>query len=208
MIKIHAMPMSPRAFKVLFAAHQIGVPYEFVPLSIGGGGTRTPEYTAINPNQRMPSLEDGEFKLWESNAIVQYLAEQKPESGYLPRDLKERMTAVKWQFWESNHWDPACAIFMFERFVKQLFKMGDTDVAEIKKGEAAMARLGPVLDGQLGKTRYAAGDRMTVADLSLAPSLVMAEAVQMPVTEYRNIQRWIAEMKALPAWAKTEAMRQ
>jgi glutathione S-transferase len=87
-IRLHVFPLSPRAFKVLFAAHQIGVDYELVMVNLAAGAQRTAEYTGINPNQRMPALEDGDFKLWESNAIVQYLACLKPETGYLPDGLK------------------------------------------------------------------------------------------------------------------------
>ncbi|MBV9043837.1 MAG: glutathione S-transferase family protein [Alphaproteobacteria bacterium] len=206
-IKLHVFPLSPRAFKVLFAAHQIGVPYEMVFVNFATGATQTPAYGELNPNRRMPVLEDGDYRLWESNAIVQYLAALRPESGYLPADLKERMTAIKWQFWESAHWDPAAAIFMFERVVKKLFNRGPADEGEIKRGNELMARLGPVLDGQLAKTRYVGSDRMTVADLSIASTLASAEDAQMPIGEYRHIQRWITEMKALPAWAKTVAMQ-
>jgi len=207
-IKLHGFPLSPRAFKVFFAAHQIGVPFEFVMVNFATGDNRTPGYTRMNPNQRMPVLEDDGYFLWESNAIVQYLAALKPESGYLPADLKDRMTAVKWQFWEANHWDPAAAIFMFERVVKKLFNLGETDPNEIRRGEALFARLGPVLDGQLGATRYVAGDRMTVADLSLAADFVSADQAQMPLGEYRHINRWIAEMRATSGWAKAAAMMQ
>ncbi len=206
-IKLHVFPLSPRGFKVLFAAHQIGIEYEMVLVNFGTGDQKSPSHTALNPNQRMPVLSEGDFSLWESNAIVQYLASLKPETGYLPADLKARMTAVKWQFWETAHWDPACAVFMFERVVKKLFGRGECDPAEIKRGEELMARLGPVLDGQLQKTRYVAGDRLTVADLSLAPSLVSAEQAQMPISEYRGINRWITEIRALPAWQKTMAMQ-
>jgi glutathione S-transferase len=206
-IKLHAFPLSPRGFKALFAAHQIGINYEFVRVNFGAGDHRTPSFTAMNPNQRMPVMDDNGYYLWESNAIVQYLASQKPESGYLPADLKARMDAVKWQFWESSHWDPTCAIFMFERVVKKLFNRGEADEAELKKGAEMMARNAPILDGQLQKTRYVTGDRLTVADISLAPSLVAAEESQMPIGDFRGIQRWITEIKALPAWTKTKAMQ-
>lgn len=206
-IKLHAFPLSPRAFKVLLTAHQLDIPYEFKLVNFATQDQKTPGFTAMNPNQRMPVLEDNGYYLWESNAIVQYLALLKPESGYLPADLKARMDAVKWQFWESAHWDPTCAIFMFERVVKKLFNRGAPDEAELKKGAELMARNAPVLDGQLAKTRYVAGDRMTVADLSLAPSLVAAEESQMPITEYRHINRWLTEMRSLPAWIKTKAMQ-
>jgi glutathione S-transferase len=205
-IKLHVFPLSPRAFKVLFAANQLGVPYETVIVDFAKQDQKAPGFTALNPNQRMPVLEDGDFVLWESNAIVQYLAALKPESGLLPADLKARMTAIKWQFWESAHWDPACAIFMFERVVKPLFGRGAADPEEIKKGEAVMARLAPVLDGQLQTTRYVAGNTLTVADISLGASLVSAIQARMPLEPYRAIQRWIAELGATPGWTKAAAL--
>jgi len=206
-ITVHGFSPSGNCHKVRLLLEQLGRDYRWVEVDSALGGTRTPEFLARNPNGKVPTLDDDGFCLWESNAIIQYLAALKPETGYLPIDLKERMNAVKWQFWESNHWDPACAIFMFERVVKKIFNRGDADPAEIKRGEELMARLAPVLDGVLQKSRYVAGEKMTVADLSIAPSLVSAEQAQMPIGEYRAINRWIAEMRALPAWQKTAAMQ-
>src|ERR1041385_2694992 len=94
-IKLHVFPLSPRAFKVLFAANQLGIDYQMVFVDFGKQAQKTPGFTALNPNQRMPVLEDDGYVLWESNAIVQYLASLRPESGLLPTDLKARMTAVK-----------------------------------------------------------------------------------------------------------------
>jgi glutathione S-transferase len=204
-IKLHVFPLSPRGFKVLFAAEQLGIDYEMVFVDFAKQAQKSPAFAALNPNQRMPVLEDGDFKLWESNAIVQYLAALKPESGLLPADLKARMTAVKWQFWESAHWDPGCAYFMFENVVKPLFGIGEPDPAELKKGEQQLARLGPVLDAQLKETRYVAGDALTVADISLAATLLSAEPARMPIEEYRGLQRWIAEIRTLPGWQKAVA---
>jgi glutathione S-transferase len=207
-IKLHVFPLSPRGFKVLFAANHIGIPYEMVFVNFATNDQKTPDYTSrLNPNQRMPVLEDGDFVLWESGAIVQYLASLKPESGLLPGDPKGRATVLKWQFWESCHWDPACVVFMFERVVKPLFGRGQADPAEIKRGEELMARLGPVLDGQLQKTRYLTGDTLTVADLSLGSTFASADQAQFPLEPYRGIHRWLTEIKALPAWAETKAMQ-
>jgi glutathione S-transferase len=204
-IKLHVFPLSPRGFKVLFAANQLGVDYEMVFVDFTKQAQRSPGFTALNPNQRMPVLEDDGFVLWESNAIVQYLAAKKPESGLLPADLKARMTAIKWQFWETAHWDPACAIFMFENVVKGLFGIGEASAAELKRGEEQMARLAPVLDAQLAKGRYVAGDTLTVADVSLGACLVSADQARMPLEPYRNIARWRTDLAALPGWQKAAA---
>jgi len=205
-IKLHVFPLSPRAFKVLFAANHLGIDYEMAFVDLPGQAQKTPGYTALNPNQRMPVLEDDGFVLWESNAIVQYLASLRPQSGLLPADLKARMTAVKWQFWESAHFDPACAIFMFERIVKPAFGRGEASPQELESGAELMVRLGPVLDAALQKTRYVAGDALTVADISLGATLVSADQAKMPIEPYRAIQRWRAELSQLPGWIKAASL--
>src|SRR5262245_15512281 len=68
-VKLHVFPPSPRAFKVLAAANYLGIPYEISPVDFRTGAHRTPEYAQLNPNMKMPTLEDGDFVLWESNAI-------------------------------------------------------------------------------------------------------------------------------------------
>ena len=90
-LKLHVFPPSPRAFKVLFAANQLGVDYDLQFINLFKGEQNSPEYRALNPHGRMPTLEDDGFVLWESNAIVNYLASKKPEAGLLPHDDKERL---------------------------------------------------------------------------------------------------------------------
>jgi len=110
-IKLHVFPLSPRAFKVMWAANHLGIVFEPVPVDFSKGAHRTPDFVGLNPNMRMPVLEDDGYVLWESNAILQYLAALKPDSGLLPNDTKARMQIVKWQFWDSAHWDPALRHF-------------------------------------------------------------------------------------------------
>jgi glutathione S-transferase len=122
----------------------------------------------------------------------------------LPQDAKARLSIVKWQFWDSAHWDPACAIFAFENYVKKLFGRGEPSDSEIARGNEMFARIGPVLDGQLQKHRYVAGEALTVADLSLGAMNYIAEQARFPLEEYRAIQRWAADLKSLPSWRNTE----
>ncbi|HEX3654124.1 MAG TPA: glutathione S-transferase family protein [Rhizomicrobium sp.] len=202
-IKLHVFPLSPRAFKVMWAATHLGIAFEPVLVDFTKGAHRTSEFACLNPNMRMPVLEDGDYSLWESNAILQYLAAQKPETGLLPEDIKARSQIVKWQFWDSAHWDPACAIFAFENYVKKLFQRGEPSVSEIARGEEMFARLGPVLEAQLQKHRYVAGDALTLADFSLGAMNYIAEQAKFPLESYRGIQRWAADLKSLPSWQKT-----
>jgi len=206
-LKIYAFPLSPRSFKPLWLANHLGLDYELKLVDFTKNGQSAPEYLAINPNGRAPTIDHDGYVLWESNAIVQYLASLKPESRLLPQDTRPRLQVEKWLFWESAHWDPACAIFAFERVVKALFQRGEADPAEIAKGEQQFARVGKVLDGVLARSRYVNGETLTVADFAIGSSMCIAEQAKFPIEPFRSIQRWAADLKSLPSWAKTETMR-
>ena len=206
-LKLHVFPPSPRSFKVLAVAHHLGLEYQLALCDLTKGEQKSTSYAALNPNQRVPALEDGEFKLWESNAIIQYLATQKPESGLLPGDEPSRADVARWQFWESTTWDPACAILVFERAVKKFFGGGAPDPVEVEKGLQRFHRAAKVLDAHLRGRTYVCGKRLTLADFAIAADLTMAEPAQLPLESYGEIRRWAAILADLPAWQRTRAMQ-
>jgi glutathione S-transferase len=149
-IELYVFPPSPRAFKVMAVANHLGLDCALRMVDFSKGEHRTPEYAALNPNMRMPTLKDDDFVIWESNAINQYLASQKPESGLLPKDEKARLDVTRWQFWDLAHWDPACAVFVFEYLVKPvLLGIKEQDAAALAKGTELFNRAAAVLEGQL-----------------------------------------------------------
>jgi glutathione S-transferase len=200
-LKLHVFPISPRAFKVLATAHHLGIDYELRIVDLTKGEQKSPEFTALNPNQRMPVLEEDGFALWESNAIVEYLASKR--DGWLPREARDRLALSKWLYWDSNHWDPTCSIFIFERIIKPFFNRGEPSAAEIARGEELFNRLASVLNGQLEKHRFVTGDALSVVDFAIGAPLTLAERVGYPLENYRAIQRWYADLSSLPAWQKT-----
>jgi glutathione S-transferase len=206
-IKLHAFPHSPRAFKVLAVAHHLGADYEFQFCDLTKGATRAPGFEALNPNQKMPVLEDGAFKLWESNAIIQYLAEQHPAAELIPADVKARADVARWMFWESTTWDPACAILAFERGVKPLLGLGQPDPAEIERGLRAFNAAAAILDAHLKGRAFISGDRLSLADFAVAADLILEPFVQLPLAPYAEIRRWGAAMAELPAWNAVRAMQ-
>ena len=206
-IKLYAFPPSPRSFKVLWAAHQLGIDYELQLVDLAKGAQRAPGHIALNPNARAPVLQDGEFVLWESNAIVEYLASLKADSGILPQEPRARLNITKWMYWESAHWDAACAIFAFENVVKPIFGMGEADAREIQRGNQLFERTAKVLDSELQKYRFVAGDRLTAADLSVGAVMSISEAAQLPLEAFSGIRRWSEDIRALPSWHKTAAMQ-
>jgi glutathione S-transferase len=206
MIELYVFPPSPRAFNVMAIANHLGIDTVSRMVDLVKGEQTTPEYAALNPNMRMPTLKDGDYVLWESNAIGQYLAAKKPESGLLPKDERARLDVTRWQFWDLAHWGPACAVFIFENIVKSVvLKSGEPDAAAIAKGTESFHRAAKVLDGQLKGRRFVTGDALTVADFSLGAPMNLADMARFPIEPYHEIRRWHETLRALPAWQKTLA---
>jgi glutathione S-transferase len=204
-IELYVFPPSPRAFKVMAIANYLGLDVTPKFIDLVKGDQKTAEYAALNPNMRMPTLKDGDYVLWESNAIAQYLAAKKPENGLLPRSDPGRLDVTRWQFWDLAHWDPACATLIFEYIVKPFVaKAGEPDEAAIAKGKEAFHRVAKVLDGHLKGRKFVAGDTLSVADFSLGAPLNYAEMAHFPIESYGEIRRWFAMLAALPAWQATQ----
>jgi glutathione S-transferase len=203
-IEIYAVPPSPRAFKVIAVANHLGLDITVRVLDFFKGEHKTPEYAALNPNMLMPTLRDGDYVLWESNAIMQYLAGKKPESGLLPSDEHGRLDVTRWQFWDLAHWDPAVAILLVEKFVKpKILGVSDIDQAAIGRGTEMFDRAARVLDGQLKGRKYVVGDTLTLADFAIGAPLNYAGEGCYPLEPYGEIRRWHAGLMALPAWQAT-----
>ena len=206
MVELYVFPPSPRAFKVMAVANYLGIEPTLHALDLIKGDQKSLEYAALNPNMLMPTLKDGDYVLWESNAVVQYLASKRPESGLLPSDEKGRLDVTRWQFWDLAHWDPTCAVFLFENVVKSVvLKSGEPDASAIAKATESFHRVARVLDGRLKGKNFVVGNRLTVADFSLGAPLNLAEMGGIPVEPYREIKRWYGTLRALPAWQKTLA---
>jgi glutathione S-transferase len=202
-LKLYVFPPSPRSFKVLAAASYLDVEYERCVVDLQKGEQRRPDYAGINPNRKVPALEENGFQLWESNAILQYLAAKRPDSGLLPADPERRAKVAQWQFWDLAQWEPACVTLVFEGYIKGLFGMGEPDPDEIERGLESFGGVAPVLDEQLGKSRFLAGPELTIADFSVGALLNLSEEIGLPVDDYPAIRRWHEALKELPAWRQS-----
>ncbi len=109
-------------------------------------------------------------------------------------------------FWESAHWDQACAILIFERFVKGFFGRGAADPVEVEKGLTQFNRVAAALNAHLKGRQYLCGDKLSVADFAVGAPLIMAQPASLPLESYGEISRWYANLSALPAWQQTLKM--
>jgi glutathione S-transferase len=209
-IELYVFPPSPRAFKVMVVANHLGIDAAFRFLDLRKGEQKEAGYARLNPNQRMPTLRDGDDVVWESEAILQYLALKNPAGGLLPADARARLAVTQWQFWNLAHWDPACAVFAFEYVAKRFLRGGAAapGMAAIAKATEVFHRAASVLEGQLDGKRFVLGDTLTLADFSLGAAMTLAEAAHLPLAPYGAIARWHATLAALPAWQQTLAQVQ
>ena len=200
-MKLYGFPPSPNTWKVRAVAAHLGIPLdlEFVDLT----KPRTADYLALNPTGRAPTLVDGDFVLWESNAIMQYLASRAANSLW-PNDARTRADIMRWQSWQIAHWSKeGCEPLLFQRLVKKILGLGPPDEAVVAKGIEAFNREARVLDAHLSKHPYLVGNALTLADFSVAAPLVYAKEGDLPVAPYSHVRDWSARVLALPAWRDT-----
>jgi|SRR5580700_4499334 glutathione S-transferase len=202
-MRLYHNPISPNVRRVRLTAAVLGLELEEKMLDFARGEHKNPEYLALNPNGAVPTLVDGDFVLTESRAIMQYLASKKPESGLLPRDEAARADVTRWQFWDAAHFSPHIGSIAFERLIKAMMGLGDPDTRKIEEALAGFRRFGAVLDKRLDGKSYVVGNQLTLADLTLASSLMYAKQAEIPVAELPHVQAWFSRISALDAWKKS-----
>jgi glutathione S-transferase len=202
-MKLYMNPLSPNVRRVRLTAAVLDLPLEEKTLDFTKGEHKSPEYLALNPNGAVPTLVDGDFVLTESRAIMQYLASKKPESGLLPRDEQVRAETTRWQFWDAAHFSPQLGTLTFEKIIKPMIGIGEPDPHKIDDAITGFRRFGAVLDKRLDRKEYVVGKALTIADLTLASSLMYAQQTDVPLGDFPNIQSWFSRIRDMNAWKKT-----
>lgn len=202
-MKLYQNPLSPNVRRVRLTAAVLGIELEEKLLDFSKGEHKNPEYLALNPNGAVPTLVDGDFVLTESRSIMQYLASKKPESGLLPKDEAARADVTRWQFWDAAHFSPQLGTYTFEKLIKGMVGLGEPDVAKLTEALANFRRFGAVLNQRLEGRQYVVGNGLTLADLTLASSLMYAKQTEVPLAEFPNVDRWFGRITALDGWKKS-----
>jgi len=199
-MRLHYHPQSRCSQRVLMTARHLGTELELVPVDLFKGEQRSPAFLALNPNHAVPVLEDGGFVLWESFAIMQYLAGKVPGQSLHPADPRARADVDRWLFWCAQHLAPAIAILNWENSIKPLIGAGPADPAEVAEGEALVGEYGAVLDAHLAGREWICGLAVTLADIAIAAPLADTDRARLPVKALPNLQAWFARVRALDCW--------
>jgi len=183
-----------RAFRAIWMAKELGLDYEHVPIEIGTAGARKPEYLAINPNGRLPAIEDDDFVLWESQAITLYLAKKHSLGRLYPATLEGEAKAWQWSLWAANEVERAVNIWSLHAV---RLPPEDRDPQTLAQAVAILAPPFRVLDGTLAGSPYLLGNDFTVADLNVAA--VISRAVDMDHAVTPHLADWLHRCHDRPA---------
>lgn len=183
--------------RVLALVKHLDLDVELIEMT--GGAMKRPEYVALNPNMKAPTLVDGDVVLWESSAIMAYLC-NKTGSDMWPVRAEEQIEVLRWLSWNDSHWAPAVGPFYFEHVVKPTFGIGQPNSDALVGKDSDLKRYANVLDGHLDGRAYVACDRLTIADFQLASMATYWKSAQMPLAKFSSIMGWIDGLMRIPAW--------
>jgi glutathione S-transferase len=197
-IKVWGRKTSANVQKVMWAIGEIGLPHERIDIAGPFGKNREPAYLAMNPNGLVPTLEEDDgFLLWESNAIVRYLAAKHRADMLEPADLHARALANQWMDWQLSVAGPAIADAFIGLIRTPPEKRNYAAIEESKtKTTAAMT----IFDAHLAKTRHVAGDDFSYGDIPVAIMVYRYRQLVPQRPQLREMERWYAEVSARQAF--------
>ena len=197
MIKIWGRNTSVNVQKVMWAVGELGLPHERIDVGGAFGKNREPAYLAMNPNGLVPTLEEDRFTLWESNAIVRYLAGKYGPGGLEPAELEERARAGSWMDWQLTVAAPALTPVFWGLIRTPPEKRDQT---AIDNGKAKTTDAVKIMDAQLGKTRFMAGDAFSYGDIPVGVMIRRYMELVPERPKMANLERWFGEISARAAF--------
>jgi glutathione S-transferase len=201
MLTIWGRTNSINVQKVLWCCEELDLQYRR--LDMGGAFGFTPEYLDLNPNRLVPIIDDDGFVLWESNAIVRYLAAKHGEGTLYPRDVKERAEADRWMEWQvSTLWMAIRPLFF--GYVRTPPEQRDRKALEAAQTSSEQALA--ILDRYLGDRAFVAGARLTMGDIPLGISVYRWTALPITHADFPNVTRWYERLTERPGF-RTHVMQ-
>jgi glutathione S-transferase len=190
MLKIWGRVNSVNVKKVLWAVEELGVKYERVDAGMEHGVVKTPEYLKMNPNSLVPTIDDDGFVLWESHAIVRYLAAKHGAGTLWPADLKQRADSDRWMDWA----------FTFQASLRAVFwglirtPAEKRDLKAIEEGKKRCGELLAIPDQALAHRPYVVGNSLTIGDIPLGCHVQLWMRLPIERPSHPNLERWFERL--------------
>lgn len=197
MITLWGRLSSANVQKVVWALGELGLSYEHVPIGGKYGGNAEPAYLAINPNGLVPTLRDGDLTVWESHAIVRFLAASYGEGAMWPTAPRQRALVDQWTEWTQTTFQPAW-LGLFWSFFRTAPQ--DRDPAAIQRALEATQRCFAIMEAQLGSGPFLAGDQLTYADIVAGVAMFRLTTMGMDLAVPQNVTAWHARLSERQAF--------
>ena len=195
-------PTASRAARALWIAHELDIPFEHVGMEMKD--LKTPEYLKVNPNGKVPTLVDGDFKLFESMAINLYLAKRFNKDGFWPSSPEDQARCYQWSFWGMTEIEKPLLTILIDMFMTAPDKRKPEAVAEAQK---TLPKPFAVLNAALEGHEYLLGSAFTVADLNLASILSWSRPIKYDFKPYPNAGAWLDRCLARPSYKAAKATK-
>ena len=206
MLKILGKASSINVRKVLWTCDELGLPFEREDWGSGFRATDTADYLALNPNAMVPVIRDGDFVLWESNAIIRYLAAAYGDGALLPAAPRERAKAEQWMDWQATELNNAWR-YAFVALVRK--NPAYADPAALAASVASWSKHIGILEQQLAATgAYILGDAFSLADVPLGLSVNRWLMTPLQHPEYPAVAAYFERLSQRPAFLRLRAFRQ
>jgi glutathione S-transferase len=202
-MKLYTSPISPNGKRVRIAAAELGLELDTIAIDFAKGENRAPEYLAMNPLGKVPTLSHGDFSLWESAAILVYLASQAKPNDLYAADARGQADTLRWLFFCSCHIDPHFTTLIVERFIKAR-RHAQADEALVAAAERELARFVPVLEEQLAGREFLTG-RFGLADIALGCTMELSGLLHVDLSSFPNVNAWLLRLQERPAWRGASA---
>ncbi|AUX23937.1 glutathione S-transferase [Sorangium cellulosum] len=205
-MKLYGHPMSTCTRKVLTVLAEKGHEAEFVLVDLMKGEQKSPENLARNPFGVVPTLEDDDFTIYESRAIIRYLDQRLPGTPLTPTELRARGRMDQWISVEQSYFSTPAVTIMMQRLFMPM-RGQQTDEEKVKAASAEVARTLDVVDRALASQDYLAGSSYSLADISWMPylhALVVAKAGEL-ITARPHVAAWWKRLSERPAWVKVSS---
>jgi glutathione S-transferase len=193
---LYETAMSPNAKRARLGLAETGAPFERREVNLFAGEQKTPDYKKIHPLGRIPTLDDDGVVVWESGAILLYLADKFPKAGLMPSTLAERGQVYQWLTFGETSIHGYLGPMGFQMFRRAPEKR---DQQILERGRQRMPEVLSALDRQLEAKDYIVGD-FSIADCACAPWLEMAPGFGIDFAPFANVRAWMSRMQARPSW--------
>ncbi len=197
MLKIIGRSTSSNVQKVLWICGEMGLSFDREDLGGPFGGNDKPEYRALNPNGKVPTIIDDEFVLWESNSCTRYLAAKYAPGTLYPDNLIVRADAERWMDWQIATVSPTL-VPVFWGMVRTAPE--DRDLKAIEAARKKLSANIAIMDNQLSNSTYLAGSTFTVGDIPLGITAYRWFNMEIEREPYKNVQRWYDLLSDRPAF--------